>query len=40
MERFIIYGLALCGILAGLVMFYRRPSPFGRRTYDSKKRSK
>ena len=37
MERILIYCIAAAGILAGLLLYYRKPSPFGRGTYDKKK---
>lgn len=37
MERLLIYALAISGIVTGLILFYRKPSPFGRKTYDKRK---
>lgn len=34
MERTIIYLLALVNLCVGLKLFYRRPRPFGRGTYE------
>lgn len=34
MERTIIYLLALVNLCVGLRLFYRRPRPFGRGTYE------
>lgn len=38
MERLIIYGIAIVNIILGLILFYRKPSPFGKKTYDKVKR--
>ena len=35
MERIIIYGLVLLDLCIGLLLYYRRPRPFGRRTYEA-----
>ena len=34
MERIIIYLLALVNLSIGLILFYRKPRPFGRRTFE------
>lgn len=34
MERIILYLLAMANLGVGLVLFYRKPRPFGRRTYE------
>ncbi len=34
MERLIIYGLAVVNIILGFILLYRKPSPFGKKTYD------
>ncbi len=34
MERIILYLLALANLGVGLALFYRKPRPFGRRTYE------
>ena len=38
MERLIIYGLAVANIIVGLILWYSKPSPFGKKTYDKKER--
>lgn len=38
MERLIIYGLVTFNIIVGLILWYRKPSPFGGKTYDKIKR--
>lgn len=39
MERLIIYGLVIANIIVGLILFYRKPSPFGKKTYDKVKKT-
>ena len=34
MERMIIYGLVLLNLCIGLLLYYHRPRPFGRGTYE------
>lgn len=34
MERIIIYLLVLVNLSIGLILFYRKPRPFGRRTFE------
>ena len=34
MERLIIYGLVIINIIVGFIIYYRKPSPFGKKTYD------
>ena len=34
MERLIIYGLVLLNLCIGLLLYYHRPRPFGRGTYE------
>ena len=38
MERLLIYGLVIINIIVGLIIFYSKPSPFGKKTYDKVKR--
>ena len=35
MERLIIYGLVLLNLCIGLLLYYRKPRPFGRRSYEA-----
>ena len=35
MERMIIYGLVLLNLCIGLLLYYRKPRPFGRRSYEA-----
>ena len=35
MERLIIYGLVLFNLCIGLLLYYRKPRPFGRRSYEA-----
>ena len=35
MERMIIYGLVLLNLCIGLLLYYRKPRPFGRRNYEA-----
>ena len=34
LERLIIYGLVIINIIVGFIIYYRKPSPFGKKTYD------
>ncbi len=34
MERLIIYGLVIINIIVGFILYYSKPSPFGKKTYD------
>ena len=34
MERLLIYGLVIINIIVGFIIYYSKPSPFGKKTYD------
>ena len=38
MERLLIYGLVIINIIVGFIIYYSKPSPFGKKTYDKVKR--
>lgn len=40
MERLIIYILVVINVTIGFIFVYRKPRPFGRRTYDRLKHEK
>lgn len=38
MERLTIYALAAANIILGFLLYYSKPSPFGKKTYDKEKK--